>query len=74
MKDYENDPDYQKAMGELTWAIDEGFDYQKAKAIDDLITIRLALMMEAQADRIAEETRKLAEPRPLNFSGTGRSE
>jgi hypothetical protein len=52
MKDYEDDEGYQEAMSELIWALDEGYEVARAKAIDNLITIRLALMIEAIEERI----------------------
>lgn len=52
MKDYEEDEDYQKAMSELIWALDEGYEVARARAIDDLITIRLSLILEAMEEKI----------------------
>lgn len=74
MKDYENDQDYLDAMSQLYWALDDGYHSHQAKAIDDLITIRLALMMEAQADKIQEKIKEMGEPQPLSLSGIGHTE
>lgn len=74
MTNYEHDQDYLNAMSQLYWALQDGYHSQQAKAIDDLITIRLTLMMEAQADMIQEKIKELGEPRPVSLSGIGRTE
>lgn len=50
MNDYEDDEDYQKAMDDLRRAF--GYGIETAAAIDNLVTIRLALMIEAIEERI----------------------
>lgn len=53
--DWENDPMYQEAMAELIWALDDGSEHQKASAIDTLITVRIAHMMERIESRMMVE-------------------
>jgi hypothetical protein len=59
VSDHEEDEDWREAMWKLRYAFREGYD--RAEAIDDLITIRLAIMIEQMAERL--EKNKDDEPK-----------
>lgn len=54
LKDYEDDPLYREALDNLYWALDDGYASQQMKAIDNLISVRLAIMMEEMAARLEQ--------------------